>query len=246
MFTQSAFTLIELLVVIAIIAILAAMLLPALNKTKAQAKTSQCMSQFKQVTTAFQSYLAGNNEYLPPLHYEKQDNKGGIMWPDFMISELGMPVRNPGESYYQGKKRSYIILCPARTIRESSWGNWDGITTGYNQMTDLTTKQNRLVRSNGVKKPNLQVTFADDWKSDAVGNTQDRNLGRYRLPGANHIAFPHQKRSIATYLDGHVALERQEWLRLMHPSYYPLNGGLLEAPPRAGSATPITDFAPFN
>ena len=61
----AAFTLIELLVVLAIIGILAAMLLPALNRSKATARAVACMSNLHQVGVALQLYLSENNNRLP-------------------------------------------------------------------------------------------------------------------------------------------------------------------------------------
>src|SRR5438270_1304856 len=70
---HNGFTLIELLVVIAIIAILAAMLLPALSKAKSRTQTVYCLNNLRSVMLAWKMYPDDNSGWLPP----NEDNATG-------------------------------------------------------------------------------------------------------------------------------------------------------------------------
>ncbi len=114
---KKKFTLIELLVVIAIIAILAAMLLPALNKARERGRQALCSSNLKQLGTACIMYAGDNRNALPPFTYS-----GGVNGWYFSRSNTLMPIWNyisPSPRENGGDNRGTVMECPSNRLKEA-------------------------------------------------------------------------------------------------------------------------------
>jgi prepilin-type N-terminal cleavage/methylation domain-containing protein/prepilin-type processing-associated H-X9-DG protein len=135
---QGGFTLIELLVVIAIIAILAAILLPALAKAKSRAMRMQCMNQMKQLDLGINLFVGDNSETFPAAGY--QAAAGVLTWDTWIYpyvggssslsldqAKNGIYALDPADGAALGWATGLkIMACPADTFQKIDWMHVNG------------------------------------------------------------------------------------------------------------------------
>ena len=207
---KKLFTLIELLVVIAIIAILAGLLLPALNKARKNARSVKCANQIRAMTHDLQMYTSDSKEYLCPVYIQSASRWWGgflIYWGRY-VSGTGVFYKGYQANNLWSKKANHAFHCPEQpsgTYGLKYGGRSNGTyyvdygmnthVRGYDRTWTSILKATSLKQS-----PSLRLLLAD-------ANVQKTGFFRFRL--SNNVAniplsLRHGTYFNASFEDGHL------------------------------------------
>ena len=186
-----SFTLIELLVVIAIIAILAAILLPALQQARRRGQSSSCLNNLKQLGTIGNNYADAYGEMLLPAY-----NLGVGMWDDMLIVRGWVQSKNIGTAIIGSAERKNsrsvdIFNCPSNTRTTGHYNKYPlRQSYGYNYYVGFCS----AVQSN----PRIKISDATYYKKASQRNRHVKDTILWvdkwtmcdpDLPGTEDVTF---------------------------------------------------------
>lgn len=204
-----AFTLVELLVVIGVIAVLIAILLPALNKARASAIRIQCLSNHRQIMLGLIEYTNDHRGLIPPVASFVRKPDGTLGSQDgcwYSMCWLGPYISNTVDpSTYFTNSNSKIAVCPSLLPQSS----WDTLGIGMNACYDSGFLSG--VKITRIKNASRTIMFVDVQKDRSgymayyfeqfyQGDGPPRSW-----PGSGRlVAYRHDKRTVVSFADGHA------------------------------------------